>query len=151
MSALNRILQVTALAALLLSFLLPALYYEDLPAKIPQHFNFAGKADIYGSKEIIWGIPLINLFLFALIAFASHKIKHNVQQPSYHQAPSYTERILWFTAAFICSFFAYICWATIRVALTQKEGIGTWPILIVLLLPIVLFLFSFVKWKGKRG
>lgn len=68
-------LQIIAAAALLLSFLLPLLYYGDLPDQIPQHFNFAGEADIWGSKEIIWGIPLVNLFLFALIAFSIHKIK----------------------------------------------------------------------------
>ena len=51
------VVALTAVATLILSWILAALYYRDLPDTIVTHYNFSGLADGYGSKKMIFVMP----------------------------------------------------------------------------------------------
>ena len=51
-----------ALAGLLI---LPLLYYWDLPGSIPQHYEMNGQPDAFGSKWMIWLLPLVGLIMYS--------------------------------------------------------------------------------------
>ena len=55
------------LAAVILSFAVVAMYWTALPDTIPTHYDLNGVADDYGSKWLLWLLPVINLFLFVVI------------------------------------------------------------------------------------
>jgi len=45
-------------------FALPIYYFNDLPSRLPKHFNALGQADLYGNKNIIWFLPALGLILY---------------------------------------------------------------------------------------
>jgi multisubunit Na+/H+ antiporter MnhG subunit len=61
----DKILEVAAIAALLWMFY-PLIFYSsiDSNALIPVHFNFAGEADGWGGRSVLWIVPLIGLTLY---------------------------------------------------------------------------------------
>ena len=54
------------LAAVILGFAVVAIYWSSLPDSIPIHYNLRGEADGYGSRWILWLIPVINFGIFVL-------------------------------------------------------------------------------------
>lgn len=52
-------------------FVLVSLNYGQLPDRIPTHFNGSGVVDGYGSKLMIWLLPIIALASYVVIRFAS--------------------------------------------------------------------------------
>ncbi|MEM9363927.1 MAG: DUF1648 domain-containing protein [Bacteroidota bacterium] len=49
--------------------------FTKLPETIPTHFNINGEADGFGSKNTIWFVLVINIFMYALLAFLANKMK----------------------------------------------------------------------------
>jgi uncharacterized membrane protein len=45
-----------------------ALAIGSLPETVPTHFNFAGEADSFGSKHILWMLPVIATILVGLMS-----------------------------------------------------------------------------------
>ncbi len=72
-------------------FLIPALYYDSLPDTITTHFNGKGEADGFGSKRIIFLIPVISLILHLflnLIRRYPHTFNYAIKitpENAYHQ------------------------------------------------------------------
>lgn len=58
-----------------LNFILVAIFYTDLPNKIPSHFNFKGEIDGYGSKDSIWTFPVLTLIIYFLLNLVIKKVK----------------------------------------------------------------------------
>lgn len=59
--------RIIPLAAVILGFAVVAFNYGALPDTVPIHFNGRGEADGFGSKLILWVLPVINLVLFYLL------------------------------------------------------------------------------------
>lgn len=55
------------LAAVILGFAVVGMHWTDLPYSIPIHFDLSGRADGYGSKWLLWILPVVNLGLFYAI------------------------------------------------------------------------------------
>lgn len=62
-----------ALGALLMIafFVVIGIKYSALPEQIPKHFNAAGEVDRWGSKSSIWFLPIVSVFLYALLTVVS--------------------------------------------------------------------------------
>ncbi len=72
---------LTAVATLILSWILAALYYRDLPDTIVTHYNFSGLADGYGSKKMIFvmpGIATVIAIILALLSRIPHRFNYLV-------------------------------------------------------------------------
>ena len=59
----------------ILNFIIVAIFYTDLPNKIPSHFNFIGEIDGYGSKDSIWTFPVLTLIIYFLLYLVIKKVK----------------------------------------------------------------------------
>jgi uncharacterized membrane protein len=59
----DRYLEAVAIIALIAGIILVAQAWSGLPANIPTHFNARGKADGWGSRNMIWLLPAINIVL----------------------------------------------------------------------------------------
>lgn len=123
------ILEALSVCGLLLLFLLPAAYYRDLPAIIPQHFNASGEADGYGAKSTLWFLPAIGLVLFlALTAInrAPHIFNYPVKitpENAEHQYRLATRLIRMLKVA-VLLLFTYLCWEMMQGALRGKAELN---------------------------
>ncbi|MGB1308575.1 MAG: DUF1648 domain-containing protein [Oceanihabitans sp.] len=60
-SILDIIIEYFTLALLIFSILFSLYHYQNLPDKIPMHFNFEGKVDSYSSKTSIWALHMFTI------------------------------------------------------------------------------------------
>ncbi|NNL07838.1 MAG: DUF1648 domain-containing protein [Croceitalea sp.] len=58
-----------------LNLLLIFSFYFELPETIATHFNLKGEADGYGSKNIIWILPILNIVLYYGMTVIATKVK----------------------------------------------------------------------------
>lgn len=65
--ALDQFLELAAFVAILLLWTLSLYYYSKLPETIPTHFNFKGEVDDYGSKDVLWFLPVLGTVIFAVL------------------------------------------------------------------------------------
>jgi uncharacterized membrane protein len=58
------------LSVLLMAILFGYIFYiwNYLPAKVPTHFNGAGRIDGWGGKGSLWMLPIIGLLLFMILS-----------------------------------------------------------------------------------
>lgn len=58
------LIELLGIIAFICLIVLPIYFYNDLPDKIPKHFNLYGHPDAYGKKGIIWLLPAIGLLIY---------------------------------------------------------------------------------------
>ncbi|NLO48590.1 MAG: DUF1648 domain-containing protein [Clostridiales bacterium] len=61
------LLELICLLLLLAMFAFVSAKWQNLPEKIPAHFNAAGEIDRWGNKDELWFLPGISVFLYGLI------------------------------------------------------------------------------------
>ena len=64
-SALDHAIEYTTFGLIIFSFVYTIIYYGNLPADIPMHFNHKGEVDSYGAKATIW---ILNFIALATVA-----------------------------------------------------------------------------------
>lgn len=57
-------LKWVSLTALILTWVTPAICYDQLPPEVPRHFDGSGVPDAYAHKAFIWFIPMLSLLFF---------------------------------------------------------------------------------------
>ena len=62
------ITNVICLLAIIASLVLIILRYSQLPDRIPTNFDFSGNVTGYGSKAMLWMLPVLNLLIFVPMA-----------------------------------------------------------------------------------
>lgn len=60
----DQVLSVAAIIGVILSYPYTYVTQKDLPDKIPIHFNFKGEPDGYGSKRLLFIIPVLTTLLY---------------------------------------------------------------------------------------
>ena len=123
------LLGISLLSALGL-ILLPAIYYDALPDKIPMHFNGKGEVDRYGSKSELWMLPVIGSCLLALlwgISRVPHTFNYAVKITPENAAKQYgwSVKLMRVLAAIIGFGLVFIVWEIIKTALGHNEGLSS--------------------------
>jgi uncharacterized membrane protein len=126
-----------ALTALAAQFLYLAAIWKSLPAQIATHFNGSGTPDGYGPKSTALLIPVVALFLYALLTLVSYfpdtfNYPVAVTDATRTRLAAISVRMLGWIKAELCCTLGYICWQSARVALGQASGLG-WAFLPVML------------------
>lgn len=117
------------LVVVVLLIALPAFYYNQLPDRIPIHFDGAGNPDSYGNKSMIWLLPVIGLVL-SMILFQVSKYPHtfNYLKPITEENARYqyqiASQLMRVLNLITSSIFCYITWQTIQVGLGNATGLG---------------------------
>lgn len=68
----HKIIEIISYVLLAVSFILVIIAQKTLPAKIPVHYNAAGRATGYGSPATLFLMPIIILFSNLMISFITH-------------------------------------------------------------------------------
>jgi len=63
--------RIVSITILIIHILYTFINYSTLPQIIPTHFNAAGEADAWGSKNSIWFLPCLNILIFAMFLLLS--------------------------------------------------------------------------------
>jgi uncharacterized membrane protein len=58
------VIEFIGLVFLVFLFIMPLRYFNDLPVRIPVHFDAAESPDNYGSPATLWILPLTGLVLW---------------------------------------------------------------------------------------
>ncbi len=154
-SGFDKFLDLLILVGLVFMVLLPLYYYNQLPDQIPIHFNGKGEADGFGSKNLIFLIPVIGLTNGLIIKKLNnypHKFNYPVKITEQNAFIQYSiaTRMMRMLNTFIILMMLYICYSQIRNALGQQSGLGQWflPLFITAIFIIVVIpIYQSYKYK----
>ena len=147
-------LEALAFAGVVFLIAMPAYYYSRLPDSIPQHFNFKGEADGWGSKSSLLLTPLTALLLYGGLTVLS-RFPHVFNYPwaiteaNARRQYAIARQMISAVKLNLVATFSYITWATIGTAMGTQNGLSQWFVLITL--PIIIGTLGFYLFKGQRA
>lgn len=155
---LDIILEIIGIIAIIVSFVLPAYYYQDLPESLPRHFGSDGLPDAYGGKGFIWVLPVMGFFLFLIIGLISNiqgiinlPFKTSPEKMEFYQK-KYGRMIRILNVAMVC-FFALLTNITIQIGLGNNTQLPDYFNFIGLLvffgIPLIYIIPDLMK--AKKG
>ena len=116
--------------ALIIPFILIAIFYDDLPDQIPMHWNINGEVDKWADKNIgIWALPGISVFM-AFVMSILHKIDPKKNIELFKQTISTLRMIL---SVFLTLIFA----VTIVETMEYDINLKLMPIVVVALILVL--------------
>lgn len=147
----DKIVEALSIVGLTVLFLLPLLFYNQLPERIPIHFNAAGDPDGYSGREGVWLLPGIGLVLFILLTAINRspetfnyptKITLENAESKYRNA---MQMIRWMKLI-ILVMFIYLTWMMVQVGLGKTESLHSWFVwvFITVIMGTVVY-FGFIK------
>ena len=145
------------LVLLILMYFIPLYYFEQLPEKIPKHFNSHGEVDHWTPKSLIYLLPLIATALYIFIELLGKIIPFILKRFDYleeEQNDFLTLAILMlrtFNLLFMSVFF-YTTLSIVMISLEKWSGISsnlTSTIFTAIIGIIVLFVYRFSKLKTE--
>lgn len=150
-------LLVLTIIGVLLCFFPLFIYWQQLPATVPTHFDVAGHVNAYGSKYTLLLLPVIAVIITAGIAVLAKfpqiynypvKITPENAERNYRFARMF---LRWLNFLMVC-FFAFLQWKTVQVAIGNASDLGSWSmpftIKLAILIPISA-LVLIVVWSIK--
>lgn len=123
------IIESLGIIALVCLVTAPIYFYNSLPDNIPIHYNIHGQPDAYESKQTIWILPLIGLFLYIGMTLLN-KIPHLFNYPTkvtsenaerLYRIGTRTVILLKVISTLI---FAYLNFKTISIGLSHSTDLG---------------------------
>lgn len=121
--------------------------WPDLPARVPRHFDVAGKPDAWGTKMNLWVLPFVGVVIYLMLTVVGRLPQsHNFPVAVTPQNALRLYRlsrmmVVWLKAQISCT-LGYVAWAQVRVAMGHAQGIG-WAFLPVTLFTISLTIFLY--------
>lgn len=138
--SLDIFLEILGAIAIVISFALPALYYQDLPENLPRHYGLDGVPDAYGGKGIIWVLPIMGLPLYLIISLISTipslinlPFKPSPEKIEIYQR-KYSRMIRIMNVGMVCT-FAFLTYNSIQIGLGNQTQLAQY------FMPISLFFF----------
>lgn len=152
---LDWLLEAVAAAASLAMIALPALFWSDLPPRVPIHFNVSGQPDGWGGRATLLVLPAVGVLVFGgltLIARSPHRFNYVVDITPENAAAEYAAgaRLLRALKAGVAILLADLLRRAIRVATGGAETLGasfTFVLVAVIGGPIICYFTALV---GRR-
>jgi uncharacterized membrane protein len=139
------VIEFTGLFFLIILFVIPIFYYNQLPESLPTHFNAAGKPDGSGGKPSLFILPVTALFMYILLTILAafpHIYNYPVLITSENAEVQYrlATRLLRILKMVILILFSFISWMSVRTALGSVPGPGRvyLPVFLILMFGIVI-------------
>ena len=128
-------------------------HYGEIPETIPRHFSWSGEPDAFGSKELLWLLPVIALIIYAAMTYVA-KIPHLYNYPVKITAENAAEKFLIarkmvnFIKFIIVALFAYMSFNMVYTAMGNQSYMNIWflpAFLVGLFAPVVYYLIKIRK------
>lgn len=130
-------------------------HYKELPETVPIHFDLSGNPDGYGTKDLLLGVPFISTSIVVIMfLLARHPHIHNYSVPiTEENAERQYRNSMYLVAslsALIGSFFAYLAYKIVIMALNPGSGIPGISLLLFLILITALTFYFLIRSKMIR-
>lgn len=140
LSSLEKFLEAWAVVGIILNIIFIAMFWNELPNRIPTHFGPSGAPDAWGGKGMLLFLTGMNVMLYLLLTIVSRlpqTFNYPVKVTTENALQQYylARYLLLLLKTETVLLFTYILWGTIQVAQGKAEGLG------ILLLPIFLCIF----------
>jgi uncharacterized membrane protein len=144
------LMEVLAMAGLLVIFGYTLYQYAHLPETIPSHFDAAGKVDDYANRGSVWVLPGLSLFIYFLLTFIiliPHQFNYMVRITPQNALRQYTLalRLIRYLKAFIIWLFFFITMGIVMSAAGKSSGLGLWflPITLgMIFIPMIIYFIA---------
>ncbi|MCS7023829.1 MAG: DUF1648 domain-containing protein [Bryobacteraceae bacterium] len=155
-SPVDWILEACALSLLVALFATTGIYWDDLPERVPTHFNAAGAPDAWGKKRSIWLYVGMGAALYGILS-AVARFPHWVNLPfEVDKNSAEVQRILYrmiqALKIAVLGILFYILVATIQTASGEFHGLGAWFLPLALaatFLPLGFYLFQLYQQQRR--
>ena len=123
------LLEFGAAAALRSQFLIVLSFWPDIPDRVPQRQNAAGRADDWGAKSTLLLLPAVNLVVFVMMTVISrfpHISSLPVEVTAVNARRVYRLvrfQTIWLKAI-VAFVLTYMCWRMIEQARGGAQGLG---------------------------
>ncbi|MGF1556688.1 DUF1648 domain-containing protein [Paucihalobacter sp.] len=153
------IAELASIAILIIMWCYVFMEYQSLPDIIPTHFNAAGIADDYGSKNTLFIIPSVATGIYILLFILNlyphiHNYSVNITQENAHKNYKFSVRFLRIFNFFMCLMFGYITHNIVISTHFPEQGISPYflPILVgfCVALPVLAIYFQRKINKSKK-
>lgn len=151
---LDWLIELVALAALLV----PAWYlmqvWPNLPDSVPTHFNAAGVPDAFGGKSRLWWLMIVQAALWATLTAAQfipvgylNLVTIKVTAENRDHLRIVMRRGLGLMKAVVIVTFAVLSYGSVRLALGQTQGLPAWPMVLLFLgvFPVIIWMMVAVQ------
>jgi Protein of unknown function (DUF1648) len=142
--------ETLALLGLVFQIAVVRYFWDRMPREVPTHFNGLGTPDAYGDKTELLIVPVIALFLYAMISTLSFfpqlfNYPVTVTDQNRGRLQALAVAMLGWLKAQLTWTFAYIVWGSVRVAAGASSGLS------IAFLPVMLLLVGgTVVWNILR-
>lgn len=139
----NKLLLIIQVLLFLFLWIFTIIHFSELPEKIPQHYGFDGKPNVYGNKSMIWTMPIIGSLLFLLLNHVSKNTDSELLKisPKIKAKPELARTFVNAQLVFILFLFSRILFEEIKIIKGFQESLSFFvhTIIIVMLVSIVGF------------
>ena len=130
------------------SLIFSGIFYSQLPAQIPIHFDAKGQVDDYAAKSSLWIIPLSGLFL----CFGIYKLEQYLKTRNSNRTGKETiveQKVFRILILIISLSFSYVTVQVVLTALNKSEGLGSWFLFVFVFLMIFFPLIPLIRMRVK--
>jgi uncharacterized membrane protein len=145
LSSHDRIIEFLGISFLIILIAIPLLCYNQLPEKLPTHFNAAGEPDGYGGKTSLFLLPATGFFMYILLTVLAafpHIYNYPVSITPENAEVQYrlATRLMRILKTVILILFSFISWMSVRTATGNAAGLGKMflPVFIILTFGVVI-------------
>ncbi len=129
--------------------------YGSLPDIIPVHFNFKGEPDSFGTKTILWLLPVISIFFYAgftALARFPHKLNYVVKITEENAIRQYAlaVKFIFVIKVLLLTVFLNLLYESIAVAMNEKNALTTEvfiALFIMIFVSLAVYIYKSVKEK----
>ncbi len=149
--SIDRFLDITGWALLIILWALVLGKFRQLPDKIPAHFDLSGRPDRFDSKGTIFILPLMGTVFYSVLSFLNkfpHVFNYTVRITEENARRQYLNatKMLRYTKLIIVILFTDIAMATISAASNPSMNMSKWftPVLFTLVGLLLLIIIYFI-------
>jgi len=152
-SPLENVTEVLAVLGIIVHALILFYYWSALPDVIPTHFGISGEADGWGSKNTLFVLLVMSVFLYVMMTvlnFFPHIFNYTVEITEKNARAQYSNArsMLNIIKVEMVYLFAYLTWGTVQVALGNASGLDVRIMIIAIILISVSPLYFIWRMRG---
>ena len=135
------ILEALAILALIATWVFPVITYNSLANTIPTHFGLKGEADGWGSKSVIFLLPVINILLFTGLTILNkypHKFNYPVKVTEENAILLYNKGTRFLRILKVSVVLLFLLIESFICSSSQYKQLPIWFLPLVLMVPVLL-------------
>ena len=150
LDAADKILEAVALISVISTATIIAISFPGLPDIIPNHFNFDGVPNHYGSKNSLWATIAVSVFLYVIIGLTSmypESFNYPSQKNDKESQYKLGSKLVRSLKASILISIMIVSWVEIQSAKSGTAKGAAWLIALILGVVFGNLIWFAIKWR----